>query len=72
MVRVIVHLVGCFILLLVLAYLFGSNTVIGYIIGLNLIGIHITLYSILVQNSTRNARLLNEEREASKENSERD
>jgi len=46
--------------ILIVAYLFGGKTVFGYIIGLNMIGLHITVHSILLYHTTRNARALNQ------------
>ena len=57
--RVIMNLIGLFVLILVLAFLFGGKTVLGFIMGLNLFGVHIVLYSIILSNSARNARNFN-------------
>lgn len=43
-----------------MSIMFGKEGLIGYILGLNLIGLHITILSLLQSTSMRNARFYNE------------
>lgn len=55
----IINICACVICTILISGFLGPNGVIGYLVGLNFIGIHITIYSAVSSQSLHNARIYN-------------
>ena len=58
--RVLVQLLVCTATILLLGWLFGTESMIGYVIGLNFVAVHLVLNSLLTSYSLKNAKALAE------------
>lgn len=56
---VIINTIASIMFAMIVAYLFGARAVLGFITGLNLFGVHMTLHSVMISNCARNARYAN-------------
>jgi hypothetical protein len=58
--RISISIITCIASVLILGGLFGGECIIGFVIGLNIVGLHMTVLQMLVGNSLKSAKHYNE------------